>query len=162
MYSCSNTSSQVLSPFQIVTRYTYEKIPYLTIDKLLLPYLTPKLKIFPICHLFHLLFPIWHFHNFLAVTTLSPKQKDHITTPMWFLRHAVFKHTEKKHLQINKRDKKNMQHHEHSMHENTRGARWSFCLGLNAVTAKKWHKCQIGNKRGNRWQIGKNLSFGIK
>jgi len=55
----------------------WRKNPYFTLIKLL-PYLMPKLKFFPICHLFPLLFPIWHLCHFFAVTALSPRQKDHL------------------------------------------------------------------------------------
>jgi len=38
--------------------YTLVKTSYLKLEKLLVPYFKLKLKIFPICHIFHLLFPI--------------------------------------------------------------------------------------------------------
>jgi hypothetical protein len=138
-----------------------EENPYFTLEKLL-PYLIPKLKILPICHLFHLLFPIWHLCHFFAVTALSPRRKDHLAPPVFscvlcscycifflsrlFIFRCFFSR------RLNRACLKN----------HIGGAIWSFRFGLNAVTAKKLWKCQIGNKRWNRWQIGKVLSFGVK
>jgi hypothetical protein len=53
-----------------------EKIPYLTLKKLVVPNLTPKVKMFLIRPRMKFTFPEWHYCQNGHVTVLTETQKD--------------------------------------------------------------------------------------
>jgi len=64
--------------------YIYEKIPYLTLKKLVVPNLTPKVEMFLIRPRLKFTFSEWHYCQNGHVKVLTETQKDDFAPPSAF------------------------------------------------------------------------------